>query len=153
MQKRRIVAGVALAAAAVSLVVCLVAQGLDRADKWGSVISALVALTSLWFVWPKPGPDVKGLLDALKLEPLLPEDPRKIGEYSSYSDFDAHNMYVLLLAECGPLGVIALLWVLWRMLRLALALRRSGDESDSEVKALGMGFTVAVIAMGPKPAR
>ena len=73
--------------------------------------------------------------------------PRKIGEYSSYSDFDAHNMYVLLLAECGPLGVIALLWVLWRMLRLALALRRSGDESDSEVKALGMGFTVAVIAM------
>ena len=73
--------------------------------------------------------------------------PRKIGEYSSYSDYDAHNMYVLLLAECGPLGVIALLWVLWRMLRLALALRRSGDESDSEVKALGMGFTLAVIAM------
>ena len=56
-------------------------------------------------------------------------------------------MYVLMLTECGPLGLIALLWLLWRMLRLALALRRSGDESDAEVKALGMGFTVAVIAM------
>ena len=73
--------------------------------------------------------------------------PRKIGDYSDYSDYDAHNMYVLMLTECGPLGLIALLWLLWRMLRLALALRRSGDESDAEVKALGMGFTVAVIAM------
>ena len=50
--------------------------------------------------------------------------PRKIGDYSNYSDFDAHNMYVLILAECGPLGLAALLWLLWRMLRLALALRR-----------------------------
>ncbi len=73
--------------------------------------------------------------------------PRKIGDYSEYQNFDAHNMYVLMLAECGPLGLIALLWVLWRMLRLALALRRSGDEADVEVKALGLGFTVAVIAM------
>jgi O-antigen ligase len=73
--------------------------------------------------------------------------PRKIGDYSTYSDFDAHNMYVLMLAELGPLGLAAMLWLLWRMLRLALALRRSGDDSDHEVKALGMGFTVAVIAM------
>lgn len=97
LQKRRIVAGVALAAAAVSLVVFLVAQGLDRADKWGSVISALVALTSLWFVWPKPGPDVKGLLDALKLEPLLPEDPRKIGEYTLLGRLGPGGMGVVFL--------------------------------------------------------
>lgn len=82
MQKRRILAGVALAAAAVSLIVFLAVQGLDRADKWGSVISALVAVTSLWFLLPKPGLDVEKLLEALKLEPLRAGDPRKIGEYT-----------------------------------------------------------------------
>jgi O-antigen ligase len=73
--------------------------------------------------------------------------PHYIGEYTSYPNFDAHNMYVLILSECGPLGLLALLWLLWRMLRLALALRRSGDASDTELQALGMGFTVSVIAM------
>ncbi|GAB2867983.1 protein kinase domain-containing protein [Lentzea nigeriaca] len=82
MQKRRIVAGVALAAAAVSLVVFLVVQGLDRADKLGSVISALVAVTSLWFVLPRPGIDPIRLLDELNIEPLHRHDPRKIGEYT-----------------------------------------------------------------------
>ncbi|GGU40304.1 protein kinase domain-containing protein [Lentzea flava] len=82
MQKRRIVAGVALAAAAVSLVVFLVVQGLDRADKLGSVISALVAVTSLWFLLPRPGIDPMRLLDELNIEPLHRDDPRKIGEYT-----------------------------------------------------------------------
>lgn len=80
--KRRILAGVAFAAAVASLVVFLALQGLDHADKWGSVISALVAVTSLWFVLPKPGPDLEKLVEALKLEPLRPGDPRKIGDYA-----------------------------------------------------------------------
>lgn len=73
--------------------------------------------------------------------------PRHIGDYSDYANYDAHNMYVLMLAETGPLGLAALLWVLWRMLRLALAVRRSADEADAESTALGIGFTVSVIAM------
>lgn len=82
MQKRRIVAGIALAVAAVSLVVFLVLLGLDRADQLGSVISALVALTSLWFLFPRPGLDPGSVLEKLDLEPLRREDPRKIGEYT-----------------------------------------------------------------------
>ena len=54
---------------------------------------------------------------------------------------------MLTLAECGPLGVAALLWLLWRLLRLALAVRWSGGASDVEATALGVGFTVAVLSM------
>lgn len=82
MQKRRIVAGIALAVAAVSLVGFLVLQGLDRADQLGSVISALVALTSLWFLLPKPGLDEEDLIAKLNLERLRRDDPRTIGEYA-----------------------------------------------------------------------
>ncbi len=73
--------------------------------------------------------------------------PSYIGQYSTYADYDAHNMYVLMLAECGPLGLLALLWLLWRMLRLALSVRRSSSPDDSEARAIGIGFTVSVIAM------
>lgn len=70
-----------------------------------------------------------------------------IGEYSEHHARDAHSIYVLTLAESGPLGVAALLWLLWRLLRLALAVRQSGGEPDVEAKALGIGFTVAILAM------
>jgi len=82
LQKRRIVAAVGLAAAAVSFVVFLFVEGLDRADKLGSVISALIAITSLWFVLPKPGLDPADLVKKLDLEPLRRQDPRKVGEYT-----------------------------------------------------------------------
>jgi O-antigen ligase len=73
--------------------------------------------------------------------------PEHIGDYSRYQGYDAHNIYVLLLAECGPLGLAALLWLLWRMLRLAQGVRRSAAETDVEAKALGYGLTIAVISM------
>ena len=73
--------------------------------------------------------------------------PYYIGNYSEDATRDAHNIYVLMLAECGPLGVLAVLWLLWRLLRLALATRWSGGPEDMEARALGIGFTVAILAM------
>lgn len=73
--------------------------------------------------------------------------PTYIGDYSEHRARDAHSIYVLTLAESGPLGVAAILWLLWRLLRLALAVRQSGNESEVEAKALGIGFTVAILAM------
>ncbi|WP_052685345.1 protein kinase domain-containing protein [Lentzea aerocolonigenes] len=112
MQKRRIVAGVVLAAAAVSLVVFLVVQGLDRADKLGSVISALVAVTSIWFVWPKPGGDLVGLLEALELEPLRRDDPRKIGEYTLLGRLGPGSTGVVFLGADRREGRLAVVKVL-----------------------------------------
>lgn len=73
--------------------------------------------------------------------------PHHIGNYSDDATRDAHSIYVLMLAECGPLGVLAVLWLLWRLLRLALATRWSGGPEDVEARALGIGFTVAILAM------
>lgn len=70
-----------------------------------------------------------------------------IGSYTGWEGYDAHNMYVLMLAECGPLGLAAMLWLIWRMLRLAMRLRRSVADGDSEGQALSLGFALSVIAM------
>jgi O-antigen ligase len=70
-----------------------------------------------------------------------------IGRYSRFADYDAHNYYVLTLAELGPLGLAALLWLLWRMWRLATRMRREIGHISAEDKALGIGFSVTVIAM------
>lgn len=73
--------------------------------------------------------------------------PKYIGRYSRFAGFDAHNYYVLTLAELGPLGLAALLWLLWRMLRLANRVRRIAGPLSPEAKALGIGFTVTIVAM------
>jgi O-antigen ligase len=73
--------------------------------------------------------------------------PTYIGEYSEHRARDAHSIYVLTLAESGPIGVAALLWLLWRLLRLAITVRESAGEADVEAKALGIGFTVAILSM------
>jgi O-antigen ligase len=73
--------------------------------------------------------------------------PQYIGRYSRFAGFDAHNYYVLTLAELGPLGLGALLWLLWRTLRLANRVRRTAGPLNPEAKALGIGFTVTIIAM------
>ncbi|MEV6237450.1 protein kinase [Lentzea sp. NPDC051838] len=113
MHKRRIVAGVALAAAAVSLVVFLVVQGLERADKVGSVVSALVAVTSLWFLLPKPGgADPMKLLEALQLDPLRRGDPRRIGEYSLLGRLGPGAMGVVFLGADRQEGRLAVVKVL-----------------------------------------
>ncbi len=73
--------------------------------------------------------------------------PKYIGDYSRQPARDAHSVYVLMLAECGPLGVLAVLWLLWRLLRLALAVQWAGGDSGVEARALGIGFIVAILSM------
>ncbi len=71
-----------------------------------------------------------------------------IGNYSIYRNFDAHNFYVLTLAEMGPLGLAAMAWLLWRLLGLARSLRHSvAARENPETRALAYGFTVMVVAM------
>lgn len=73
---------------------------------------------------------------------------KHIGKYSpTYAGYDAHNFYVLTLAEFGPIGLAALFWLLWRLWRLTRDVERSVPEGDSISRALAVGFTVAVLAM------
>ncbi len=70
---------------------------------------------------------------------------QEIGQFSIYSGKDAHNYYVLTLAEAGPLGVLALLWLvlaMWRLGRWA-----ASKAQDAESRALTYGFSIAVIGM------
>jgi O-antigen ligase len=70
-----------------------------------------------------------------------------IGDYTSYSGYDAHNYFVLMLAEAGPLGLAALLFLLWRLWSMARGVQRGAAPGDSEQRALGTGFSLLVIAM------
>jgi O-antigen ligase len=72
-----------------------------------------------------------------------------IGDYTNHPGRDAHNAFVLTLAECGPFGLAMMLWLFWRLWGLARKLRRAavgGDRDLPEARALSLGFTVAVIA-------
>jgi hypothetical protein len=74
--------------------------------------------------------------------------PKYIGRYApDHPNMDAHNYYVLVMSELGPFGLAALAWLLWRMLRLAGKVRRATAGIDAEAKALGIGFTITVVAM------
>lgn len=71
-----------------------------------------------------------------------------IGEYTSHAGMDAHNAFVLVLAESGPLGLAMMLWLAWRLLMLTGKLRRSAASSvRPEAQLLALGFTVTVISM------
>src|SRR5690606_6415103 len=60
-----------------------------------------------------------------------------IGRYvPRYAGYDAHSIYFLILAECGPLGLLALLYLMWRLLRMGMEFTRSVPRSDTEAKAL-----------------
>lgn len=70
---------------------------------------------------------------------------REMGEYGDLSDRDAHNSYVLITAEAGFQGLIALVLVFAGLLGLGVRLvRRARNE---ETRALGYGYTVAVACM------
>lgn len=69
-----------------------------------------------------------------------------IGKYTNQPDKDAHNGFVLILSECGPLGLAMMLWLLWRLWGLARKLRIS-IGSHLPDGAFALGFTVAVISM------
>lgn len=71
-----------------------------------------------------------------------------IGDYSLHAGYDAHNYYVLTIAELGPQGLFALLIVIFAMLRLAAFVNtRASDSGDIERIALARGFGMMIIAM------
>lgn len=71
----------------------------------------------------------------------------EIGSYSGYKHMDAHNFYVLTLAECGPQGLATLLFFIFTLFRLAYFLRVNTPPDDPETKALTIGFTVSTLCM------
>lgn len=72
--------------------------------------------------------------------------PHHIGNYTNFPGMDAHNAFMLVFAECGPLGLAALLWVFWRLWALARHLLRSAT-TDPESVALALGFAIAVVSL------
>lgn len=74
---------------------------------------------------------------------------RNIGTYvPRYAGYDAHSIYMLTLAETGPLGLGALLLVLASLLWFGASMVRKVPSQDSEGKALTLGFTLMVVAVG-----
>ncbi|MDQ3289172.1 MAG: O-antigen ligase family protein [Pseudomonadota bacterium] len=92
-----------------------------------------------------------GALDMLADHPFgvgLGQFREHIGEYTVHSGMDAHNAFVLMLAETGPLGLAMMLWLIWRLMMLARGLRRSAAAGvRPEASPLAVGFTVAVVSM------
>ncbi len=72
---------------------------------------------------------------------------QEIGHYSAFEHFDAHNFYVLTLAEGGPQALLALLLLIWATFRLGTWLRRKAPPDDAEARALAIGFSVCAVCM------
>ena len=68
-----------------------------------------------------------------------------IGQYSPISNLDAHNYYVLVLAEMGPLGEFAFLLMVFMMYREGAKLGKVAKTPRE--KALAVGFRGALVAM------
>jgi hypothetical protein len=73
--------------------------------------------------------------------------PSEIGQYSSHKNMDAHNFYVLTVAECGPHGLFALLYLIFCLFKLARYLRENTPLEDPETRALTLGFTITTVCM------
>lgn len=71
----------------------------------------------------------------------------EIGKYSTFKRIDAHNFYVLTLGECGPLGLAALLFLIYRLFFLARWVRSNRPPGDTECTALTLGFSVCTLNM------
>ena len=69
----------------------------------------------------------------------------EIGEYGDKSNVDAHNGYVLVAAEAGPQGLLALALLMAGLLGLGVRLIRTAP--DDATRALGYGYTAAVVSM------
>lgn len=70
-----------------------------------------------------------------------------IGAYTGRPGIDAHNGFLLVLAECGPLGLAMLLWLFWRLWTLAGRLRREVGPDQPEARAFAIGFTLSVVSI------
>lgn len=91
----------------------------------------------------------KGAAEMLADRPLgsgLNHFKDEIGEYvPQYAGKDAHNFYVLITAEAGPLGLLATALLILGLLRLGQRVRKADDSEMSRV--LGIGYTMSVIAV------
>jgi O-antigen ligase len=120
-------------------------QRVDETKQTSSTGEEVVdsSTASRWELWA-------GGMQMLKDNPIgvgLYQFPKNIGNYTKYKDFDAHNFYVLTLAECGPFGLITLLLLIAACFKLARFLRKNTPEDEPETKALTIGFTIATLCM------
>jgi O-antigen ligase len=102
-----------------------------------------VSTASRWEIWG-------GAMDMLKENPLgvgLNRFKANIGNYCKHKGMDAHNFYVLTLAETGPHGLITYLLFLAALFRLARFLRMNAPKDDPEAVALTIGFTMSTVCM------
>jgi hypothetical protein len=98
---------------------------------------------SRWEIWG-------GAMQMLKDHPLgvgLYRFQTQIGNYTKYKNFDAHNFYVLTLAECGPFGLFTLLFLFYSAFKLARFLRKNTPDEEPETKALTIGFSICTLCM------
>jgi O-antigen ligase len=102
-----------------------------------------VSTSSRWEIWA-------GAMGMLRANPVgvgLNRFPQEIGKYCSHKGRDAHNFYVLTLAEAGPQGLAAWLLLIWTLFRLAAFLRAHAPPGDPEATALALGFTITTLCM------
>jgi O-antigen ligase len=99
---------------------------------------------SRWEIWA-------GAMDMWSDHPLgvgLNRFKDTIGRYApKFEGYDAHNYYVLTLAEGGVFGIAALLWLLFALLRFARRLRQAAPPDDAEAQGLALGYGVFVVCM------
>ncbi|HXY05928.1 MAG TPA: O-antigen ligase family protein [Burkholderiaceae bacterium] len=71
---------------------------------------------------------------------------REIGEFApTYSNMDAHNIFVLTMTEAGLGGIVALALLMFALFRLGRSVQLLDDRE--ETKILGHGYTAAVAAV------
>src|SRR5262249_7540279 len=102
-----------------------------------------VSTASRWEIWG-------GAMGVWRDHPLgagLNRFKKEIGSYCHYKGYDAHDFYVLTLAETGPQGLIAYLYLFGSIVMLSRWLRKHAPPEDSELQALTIGFSVATICM------
>jgi hypothetical protein len=100
-----------------------------------------VSTASRWEIWA----GAMGMLGSNPIGAGLNRFKKEIGNYCGHKGMDAHNFYVLTLAECGPQGLIALLFLFWTLWRLAGFVRANAPRGDPEAQALAIGFTVCPV--------
>jgi O-antigen ligase len=102
---------------------------------------------SRWEIWQAG----MGMVKDHPLGAGLHKFSHEIGNYSSqYKGFDAHNFYVLTLCENGPQCLLAFLFVIYALFRVAAFVRTNLPRDDPEARALSYGFTITTlcVAMG-----
>jgi hypothetical protein len=147
--RKSIVLAVAISILCVALAGYLPESATQRVEetrqqgKPGSHEEVDVSTSSRWEIWA-------GGMSMLASHPNgvgLNRWKDEIGSYSSYKRMDAHNFYVLTLGECGPLGLAALLYLIYTLFVLARWLRANRPPDDAECTALTLGFTVCTLNM------